>query len=230
MDAHTLPANNTLPRGVESAITEVFEVLLDATEQHVTVTPQLLRDRLPLVESMIDAALTHLDATGHVTVGDETISFTVAGHAIAEQRVRRHRLTECMLATIIGLDWWKVHDEAANLTPAVSNELEQRIVELLQDPGTCPHGNPIPGSLNRPSFDLAVALTQAPLGPVVIARITETLEGDHEALQLLENGGLIPGRIAEVQDHQNGWVQVAGSVRDIAVPPHVAAHTFVFPR
>jgi len=230
MDAHTLLANDTLNRDVESAITEVFEVLLDAAEQHITVTRQTLSDRLPLVGNMIGAALAHLGATGLITVSDEAISFTGSGHTIAEQRVRRHRLTECMLATIVGLDWWKVHDEAANLTPSVSDELEQRIVELLQDPGTCPHGNPIPGSLNRPSFDLAVALTEAPLGPVVVARITETLEGDHEALQLLENGGLIPGRIAEVQDHQNGWVQVAGSVRDIAVPPHVAAHTFVFPR
>lgn len=230
MDAHTLPPNDTLNPGVESAITEVFEVLLDAVEQSTTVSRATLRDRLPLVGNAIDEALAHLETAGRITRSDEAIAFTPEGLTVAEQRVRRHRLTECMLANIIGLDWWKVHDEAANLTPSISDELEQRIVELLSDPGTCPHGNPIPGSLNRPSFDLAVALTDAPLGPVVVARITETLEGDHEALQLLENGGLIPGRIAEVQDNQHGWVQVAGSVRDIAVPPHVAAHTFVFPR
>lgn len=230
MNAHILPANDTHTRGVESAITEVFEVLLDATEQATTVSRKGLRDRLPLVVGAIDAALSHLDTAGLITVDDEAIVLTTSGYDVAQKRVRRHRLTECMLASIIGLEWWKVHDEAANLTGSVSDALEQRIVELLADPGTCPHGNPIPGSLNRPSFDLAVALSDAPLGPVVVARITETLEGDHEALQLLENGGLIPGRIAEVQANQNGWVQVAGSVRDIAVPPHVATHTFVFLR
>jgi len=230
MDAHTLTHDTAATHGVDSAITEVYEVLLDATEHGVTVTRNMLRDRLPLVGNSIEPAVTRLADTGMIVDNEGVLTFTPDGHTHAEQRVRRHRLTECMLATIIGLDWWKVHDEAAQLTPSVSDDLEARIVELLGDPGTCPHGNPIPGSVNRPAFDTAVALTDAEIGPVVIARITETLEGDHEALQLLENGGLIPGRIAEVQQNDNGWVQVAGSVRDIAVPPHVAAHTFVFPR
>jgi DtxR family Mn-dependent transcriptional regulator len=230
MDAHILTPNDALSKGVDSAITEVYEVLLDGVEQHTPVTRQRVRERLPLVGSASSDAVDYLIENGTIEDTDGVLTFTAQGQAIAEQRVRRHRLTECMLATIIGLDWWKVHDEAEQLTPSVSDALEARIVELLGDPGTCPHGNPIPGSLNRPSFDMAVPLTEAAIGPVVIARITETLEGDHEALQLLENGGLIPGRIAEVQDSQDGWVQVAGSVRDIAVPPHVAAHTFVFPR
>jgi len=225
-----LNLSHTPSAGVDSAVTEVFEVLLDAAENDVDVTRALLGKRLPLVGSTIDDALEHLQANGLIVTTDTRITVTADGYQAALKRVRRHRLTECMLATIIGLDWWKVHDEAANLTPSVSDALEARIVELLGDPGTCPHGNPIPGSANRPSFDTAVVLSEAPVGPVVIARITETLEGDHEALQLLENGGLIPGRIAEVEAKQDGWVQVAGSVRDIAVPPHIAAHTFVFPR
>lgn len=230
MDSHTRAHTQSHAAGVASAVTEVCEVLLDAREHDRTVSVQALHDRLPLVRTHINDALDTLVDLGHATVTDTSVTFTDDGYAAAAKRVRRHRLTECMLASIVGMEWWKVHDEAANLTASVSDDLEARIVELLGDPGTCPHGNPIPGSLNRPSFDTAVTLTDAPLGPVVIARITETLEGDHEALQLLENGGLIPGRIAEVQQNDTGWVQVAGSVRDIAVPPHVAQNTYVFPR
>lgn len=230
METDTQTLKHPLTADVQSAVTEVCEVLLDAAEQSVVVNQSDVHDRLPLVATHIPAALEYLHNTGQIIQTDGQITFSPEGETRAQRRVRRHRLTECMLASIIGLDWWKVHDEAATLTPSVSDELEARIVELLGDPGTCPHGNPIPGSTNRPSFADAVRLSDAALGPVVVARITETLEGDHEALQLLENGGLIPGRIAEVQDVKSGWVHLAGSVRDIAVPPHVAQNMYVFPR
>jgi DtxR family Mn-dependent transcriptional regulator len=143
--------------------------------------------------------------------------------------VRRHRLTERLLADVIGLEWWKVHHEAERWEGVLSDDVEARLLELLDDPGTCPHGNPIPGSANQPHHTDALQLADAPVGPVHIVRITETLEGDDEALQLLQACGFVPGRDAEIKAIRGGWVEVAGTVHDAALPPHVAAHTYVAP-
>ena len=63
--------------------------------------------------------------------------------------VRRHRLAERLLVDIIGLEWEKVHKEADRWEHAISADVEEKLVLLLGDPATCPHGNPIPGSATR---------------------------------------------------------------------------------
>lgn len=62
---------------------------------------------------------------------------------------RRHRLAERLLADVIGIDWEDVHEEADRWEHAISERVERRLVEILGDPATCPHGNPIPGSRRR---------------------------------------------------------------------------------
>ena len=39
-----------------------------------------------------------------------------------------------------------MHREADRWEHAISADVEEKLVELLGDPATCPHGNPIPGS------------------------------------------------------------------------------------
>ena len=40
----------------------------------------------------------------------------------------------------------KAHLEAGRWEHVISDDVEQRLVELLNNPATCPHGNPIPGA------------------------------------------------------------------------------------
>jgi hypothetical protein len=85
-------------------------------------------------------------------------------------------------------------------------------------------------SANAPGLQQTTVLSDAPLGPIQVVRITEALEDDLEALELLAGCGLLPEREAEVKATRNGWVEVAASVRDAAIPPHVAANTYVLAR
>lgn len=208
--------------------TEVLEVLLDRHGQRVTrddVTTALAVHG-PGVAVALDALL----AEQTVHEQDGLLALTEPGHDRAVAAVRRHRLTERLLSDLLGVEWWQVHHEAEGLDGRITPVLEARLVEVLGDPGTCPHGNPIPGSANRPDQAEAVRLADAPIGPVTVVRITETLEGDDEALQLLQGCGFLPGRDAELKRREHGWVEVAGTVHDAALPPHVAAHTYVLPR
>jgi DtxR family transcriptional regulator, Mn-dependent transcriptional regulator len=219
---------------VDSLVTEVLEILLEQHEQAVPVAASTITSRLPVDPALVDAAIVRLLEAGTAElVGDAkdgTLQLSGPGVEVAVTAVRRHRLTERLLADVIGLEWWKVHHEAERWEGVVSGDVETRLIELLGDPGTCPHGNPIPGSRNAPEHPDAILLADAPVGPVYVLRITETLEGDDEALQLLQNCGFTPGKHAEVQRVERGWVQVAGAHHDAALPPHVAAHTYVAPR
>jgi DtxR family transcriptional regulator, Mn-dependent transcriptional regulator len=224
------PASPTSSADVDAVVTEILEVLLELDERGEPIGGEHLAARIPVASRDIDAAIRRLLDAGTARVVGDALALTETGREVAFSAVRRHRLTERLLADVIGLEWWKVHHEAERWEGVLSDDVEERLLDLLGDPGTCPHGNPIPGSVNRPSQADAVVLSEAPVGPVHIVRITETLEGDDEALQLLQNCGFVPGRDAELQRHADGWVLVAGSVHDAALPPHVAAHTYVAPR
>src|SRR4029453_14054989 len=97
--------------------------------------------------------------------------------------VRRHRLAERLLTDIIGLEWEKVHREADRWEHAISADVEEKLVELLGDPATCPHGNPIPGSKHAARRTPTVALAKAGIGSVTVARISEKLELSDEGLK-----------------------------------------------
>ncbi len=219
---------------VDSLVTEVLEILLEQHELGAPVPAATIASRLPVDAGLVDAAISRLLEEGTATVvgdaSEERVALSAAGLPAAFTAVRRHRLTERLLSDVIGLEWWKVHHEAERWHGVVSGDVEAKLIELLGDPGTCPHGNPIPGSGNAPEDADAVLLADAPVGPVQVLRITETLEGDDEALQLLQSCGFLPGKHAEIQRHERGWIQVAGAYHDAAIPPHVAAHTYVAPR
>ncbi len=72
------------------------------------------------------------------------IRLTAAGEDYARNIVRRHRIWEVFLHQIVGIPWDKVHDEAHNLEHSASDELINRMEEMLNFPEFDPHGDPIP--------------------------------------------------------------------------------------
>ena len=64
--------------------------------------------------------------------------------------VRRHALSERLLTDILGLSWVEAHAEAHKFEHIISPKVEARLMELLHNPNTCPHGNPIPGVSGAP--------------------------------------------------------------------------------
>src|SRR5665811_1891128 len=111
-----------------------------------------------------------LSAAGYTELlEDRSIRLTPKGRGLATTIVRRHRLAERLLVDVIGLEWEKVHAEAARWEHAISADVEEKLVLLLGDPATCPHGNPIPGSQRSQSTTATVALADAGVGPITVA-------------------------------------------------------------
>jgi DtxR family Mn-dependent transcriptional regulator len=174
--------------------------------------------------------LDRLSDDGYVTREGRLLSQTDSVRALAEKVVRKHRLAERLLVDVIGLEWHKVHREAGRWEHVISDDVEARLVELLGDPATCPHGNPIPGSHSAAPPVETHALTDAvPGARVRLVRVSEEVELNFGSLTLLDEGGFIPGVVAEVGRRDgDGAVEVTveggGPIR---VPRELSDRLFV---
>ncbi|MBW3621560.1 MAG: metal-dependent transcriptional regulator, partial [Actinobacteria bacterium] len=210
---------------------QYLETILELEEEGITPLRARLVERLGVSAPSVSQTVARLEDDGYLVVGDDRVlTLTRPGRELAVSVVRKHRLAERLLRDVIGLEWWKIHREACRWEHAISDDVEQKLIELLDDPGTCPHGNPIPGSANRPDQSKAVLLRDAPEGPVAVVRISEQLETDDDALRLLEGAGFVPGRDAEVTGRDAEGVKVVGAVADAVLPPYIAELTYVLPR
>ncbi len=110
------------------------------------------------------------------------------GRRMALKVVRRHRLIELFLATVLEMDWHEVHAEAERLEHAVSDALAERIDKFLGHPKADPHGDPIPrsdGTLPRLAM---LPLDQCETGMrFAVARV---LDQSSQVLKYLSNVGL----------------------------------------
>ena len=84
------------------------------------------------------------DGLLHVT-GDRHLELSADGRAKATRVMRKHRLAERLLVDVIGLEWEYVHEEACRWEHVMSERVERKLLELLDNPTESPYGNPIPG-------------------------------------------------------------------------------------
>src|SRR5512145_1254601 len=71
---------------------------------------------------------------------------TATGEEQAIGLIRRHRILELFLVQVLGYTWDRVHEEAERLEHAVSDELIDRMAQVLGFPSADPHGAPIPSA------------------------------------------------------------------------------------
>jgi DtxR family Mn-dependent transcriptional regulator len=132
-----------------------------------------------------------LEAEGLITT-DPGIRLTVAGQALAQRVVRRHRLAERFLTDLLGLSWAEAHYEAGKWEHVMSDAVEAAMDRVLGNPTTCPHGNPIPGSLY--DAPIMVPLADIAVGKAfTVSRIPEELEFTPGLLDFLEESNILPG-------------------------------------
>ena len=133
--------------------------------------------------------------------------------------VRRHRLAERLLVDIIGLEWEKVHKEADRWEHAISADVEEKLVALLGDPATCPHGNPIPGSSHKvegPGVDAAHAVASP--GPSSCGASARRSRSTRARSQFLVGAELIPGSNAVIIDSSPAGVRMTSGAGENVVP------------
>jgi DtxR family Mn-dependent transcriptional regulator len=106
--------------------------------------------------------------------------------AVAKHVVSRHRLVEAFLVKVMGVPWDEVHEEAEAFEMGVTPALEGRMLEMIGEARTCPHGHPIGDFPREPG----VPLTSVPTGSVV--RVLRFENEDHDLLRMFRRAGVEP--------------------------------------
>ena len=126
------------------------------------------------------------------------VELTTEGETVALEVLRHHRLLETYLAEKLGYDWAEVHDEADTLEHHISEEFEQRVADLLDDPDVDPHGDPIPNYALDPIRTDAETLADHEEGDTVtVKRVSDS---DPEELSYLQDVGITPGTELTVEE------------------------------
>src|SRR6476646_11182924 len=147
---------------MHDATEEYRAAILEIEEEGIPPIRARLVERLGLSAAAVSEQVNSLIEHGYAELlGDRTLRLTEKGRKLAVSIVRRHRLAERLLVDVIGLEWEKAHKEADRWEHAISAEVEEKLVALLGDPATCPHGNPIPGSARSIERDDSVELGRA---------------------------------------------------------------------
>ena len=237
--------------------------LIDTTEMYLRTVYELEEEGIVPLRARIAERLSQSGPTVSQTVarmerdgllhlaGDRQLTLSDTGRALATRVMRKHRLAECLLLSVIKLPWEEVHIEACRWEHVMSESVERRIFELLGRPGRCPHGNVIPG-LDELVSGQAVPGQAKPDDPmtdvvrgaagdvrVTVTRITEHVQSDPDLMLKLKRAGIQPGREVLLGAVEGG-VRVCGAVAtdgadadgSVAVvpadlPAEVAAHVFV---
>jgi DtxR family Mn-dependent transcriptional regulator len=180
-------------REFHPAFEEYCEAIWELKEDQVDVIQARVAERLHVSRPAVSEMIKRMQTEGFVALQGTAINLTANGRKLAEQVVRRHRLAERLLTDVLGLPWADAHEEAGKWEHVISEPVERAINRILDNPTTCPHGNPIPGS-SYAAPD-TVALANLPVGArFTVTRIPEELEFTPGLLEFLEDAAVQPGR------------------------------------
>jgi len=237
--------------------------LIDTTEMYLRTVYELEEEGIVPLRARIAERLSQSGPTVSQTVArmerdgllhladDRQLALSDQGRMLATRVMRKHRLAECLLVSVIKLPWEEVHIEACRWEHVMSESVERRIFELLGRPDRCPHGNVIPGldELDSGQQLPGLAKPDEPMTDVVrgavgnvrttVTRITEHIQSDPILMLKLKRAGIQPGREVLLGAVEGGVrvcggadgadADVDGSPAEASanLPAEVAAHVFV---
>lgn len=232
--------------------TEMYlRTIYELTEEGVVPLRARIAERLSQSGPTVSQTVARMQRDGLLTVADDRhLELTAEGQAYATRVMRKHRLAERLLVDVIGLDWALVHDEACRWEHVISDDVERRLLEILDNPTTSPYGNPIPGlselggvssataspadvpADNEPAAEVPVVPireavpSDAPSARVEVVRIAEPLQGERDLMTALRAAGATPGGTVHVEAWAGGVVLRDGR-STLPLASDQAAHVYV---
>lgn len=203
------------PERPSETVEDYLQLIYTMRREGAPVIAARVKERKGVSAPTAWATLKRMERDGLVTLApDHHIELSAEGQERAESIIRRHMLAERLLTDILKLDWAEVHEEAHRVEHAISPLIEKQILALLDNPETCPHGNPIPGiASDEPSK--AFPLRDAPEGAtLVVNNIAEHAEDDAALMHYLERNHLIPNTRLLVEEVALSNATITVSLQD----------------
>ncbi|MCX5211250.1 metal-dependent transcriptional regulator [Kitasatospora sp. NBC_00240] len=220
--------------------TEMYlRTILELEEEGITPMRARIAERLEQSGPTVSQTVGRMERDGLLQVaGDRHLELTEEGRRLAVRVMRKHRIAECLLVDVIGLEWEQVHEEACRWEHVMSETVERKVLAMLGHPTQSPYGNPIPGldelgdtKAEGEGFDAALVTLDA-LQPgdggasVVVRRIGEPIQTDGDLMRTLRRAGIRPGATVQVATGPGG-VRVGTGEDAAELGREIAAHVFV---
>jgi DtxR family transcriptional regulator, Mn-dependent transcriptional regulator len=222
--------------------TEMYlRTIYELEEEGITPLRARIAERLQQSGPTVSQTVARMERDNLVHVqGDRHLELTPEGRARATRVMRKHRLAERLLIDVIGLDWEKVHDEACRWEHVISEDVERRLVELLDTPTESPYGNPIPGlaelgvvtaqaAFRNGNEQLQEVVRRGSGEPirVVIERMSEEIQKDVEMMGTLRLAGILPGALVSAEAGGLGVRLTAEGSPGCEIDREASTHLFV---
>jgi DtxR family Mn-dependent transcriptional regulator len=174
--------------------------------------------------------LTELEQQGMIVRNAEKILFSSEGKALGQAILRRHRLAEVLVSSILRLKNSAMEEVACKVEHCLAPEVEESICTLLGHPQICPDGKPIPKGRCcekrlRVVHNTVVSLRE--LKPSEKGKITFIRPGSHSNLHQLMSMGLQPGVTVTVH-RTNPAFCIKFENTELALDEEIAKNIFVW--
>jgi len=226
---------------LSATVEEYLETIYNMSAENEVVIGARLAEKFGVSAPTVTEMLKRLVRDGYIEMDNKRqVTLTDAGNRAAEAVLRRHRLTERFLADMLGMQWHQVHEEAGRLEHFISGAVEERVIASLNNPTTCPHGNPIPGSVPSARTYLkdqgAIRLSTLAHGETAtVLLISEVVEDEEGLILYLHEKGLTPGTLLTVlsqdvgnkSDNQQEDFRLQVEGREVRISEAVASKIWV---
>jgi DtxR family Mn-dependent transcriptional regulator len=158
------------------------------------------------------------------------IRLTSDGRALAELQIRRHRLAEMLLSSVLEMrDEGAVNRTACVMEHVLGSEATDSVCAFLGHPKFCPHGKQIPAGRCCRSFAESIPPLVQPLHRFAIGatgRVVHIVTKEPDRLVRLSSLGLMPGVIVRLQQRSPATVVQIGETT-LALDAVIASEIFV---
>jgi DtxR family transcriptional regulator, Mn-dependent transcriptional regulator len=224
MTAHT--SSGTTP-----TTEEYLEIIYMMAAEGKIVKGARLAEIIGVSRPTVTATLRRMMRDGLIQFNPKKeVELTKHGYTVADTLQRRHRIIERWLTDVLQFDWAKSDSESHRLEHVFSDEVIDRLNDILGRPETCPHGNPIPGNQRDGSKNNSVPLSQISEGDQVrVTRISEYAENVGDLLGYLNERGLRPGETFNVADISplNKTLTLRGANKPFSISSQIADAVWV---
>jgi len=208
---------------------DYLSVIYKSADDNGEIKANQIAEQLNISAAAVTDMLRKLSQEGYVNYKRyKGTKLTKSGEEYARSMVRRHRIWELFLHQIVGLPWDKVHDEAHNLEHSASDELINRMEEMLDYPEYDPHGDPIPDKNGKlPEGNSGIPLSTVDPGKKV--KVNRVHDFDSSFLQYVSKIGIELNKeviVVEAMEFDHSLL-VEIDNKETSISSKVAANIFV---
>jgi DtxR family Mn-dependent transcriptional regulator len=213
----------------DDKIEEVLEFIWSEREEGRDSIERLLKIEEVVESGAGPETLKEMETAGLVSLKGDSVKLTRSGEDLSRNAIRRHRLAERLLTSVLELDPEIAEKTACDFEHSLSPLVTDSICTLLAHPPTCPHGLQIPRgecceATHKTIEPLVKSLKELEVGES--GRIIFVLSKSHARLDRLSTMGIVPGSVVRLHQKSPAFVIEIGETT-LALDPDIVGEIYV---